>query len=36
MRRNVSVIQLSLLKTIKTLENLDKKKQINNVVKSSS
>ena len=24
MRRNVSVIQLSLLKTIKTLENLDK------------
>ena len=36
MRRNVPVIKLSLLKTIRALQNLDKQKQINNVVKSSS
>ena len=36
MRRNVVVIKLSSLKTIRTLQNLGKQKQINNVAKSLS
>ena len=35
MRRNVSLVKLFLLKSIKTLQNLDKQKQTNNVSKSS-